>query len=84
MALFINVYGADTLRNSTYPTKDGCIPFKLFFFLMNCLQPVKAFQILGDVQAVTLGNAQVQASKKEQHKIQRVMKDYYNQAFGRD
>ena len=84
VCLFISTFGAAAYRDSGYHTSDGIIPFKLFQGMMNCINNVKAFDLITDVQAVALGNASVSSDDKGQRKIQRIMKDHHKTAFGEE
>lgn len=84
VCLFINTYGSVAYRDSGYPTSDGVIPFKLFSGMMECINRVKAFNIISDVQAVALGNAQVTADDKGQRKVKSIMNDFRKIAFGEE
>ena len=83
VALFHSMYGAAAYRNSGYPTRDSVIPFKLFFAFMNCVQSTKSFEMIADIQSTTLGYATVQADKKEHGKINRIIEEFHDAAFGR-
>lgn len=84
VCLFINIYGAAAYRDSSYPTSDHVIPFKLFLGMMSSISRVKAFNILSDVQAVALGNAQVTADERGQNKVRRIVTEYRKLAHGEE
>lgn len=81
LALFIRYYGAQAWRNSTYPTRDKVIPFRLFYFLNRCLEPNIAYEQVGQILTTSIGVGQGMGGKGVP-KLNRIVDGLMQQGLG--
>lgn len=81
IALFIRYYGQQTYRNSLYETKDKIIPFKLFYYLSKTLQHNVAYEVMQNIQGISLGVGQVWGGK-DVSKLHRIIDKIQQESLG--
>jgi hypothetical protein len=82
IAMFIRFYGQNTYRNQLYKTRDRVIPFALFYYLSRALEHNVAYELLQEIQGVSLGVGQVWGGKntgKLHRLIDKIQKDSFVQ-----
>lgn len=73
-AKFMRMYGGDTYRG--WPqTRDGVIPWGLFWLLYAAIPPLMAHDRVNATQATSLGQALVEAPKEQRDTVRRLMRD---------
>lgn len=82
IGLFIRYYGMDAWRNPGYSTEDRIVPIKLFGFLSATMLRNMKYELVEQIQAITLGGAQVMGGKGVK-KIHRMVDQIYNEGMGR-